>query len=43
LSGVILAAWDKQYANKFVTPRCFRRTLYNSLTYQKNAAFVPHG
>jgi cyclase len=38
----ILAAWDKQYSNKFVTPDVFIETLYNSLTKQKNAAFVQH-
>ena len=38
----ILAAWDKQYANKFVTQDVFIETLYNSLTNQKNAAFVQH-
>ena len=38
----ILAAWDKKYANKFVTQDIFIETLYNSLTNQKNAAFVQH-
>ncbi len=38
----ILAAWDKQYANKFVTQDVFIETLYNSLTNQKNAPFVQH-
>ena len=38
----ILAAWDKQYANKFVTQDIFIETLYNSLTNQKTAAFVQH-
>jgi cyclase len=38
----ILAAWDKQYANKFITQDVFIETLYNSLTNQKNAAFVQH-
>ena len=38
----ILAAWDKKYANKFVTQDVFIETLYNSLTNQKNAAFVQH-
>jgi cyclase len=38
----ILAAWDKQYANKFVTQDVFIETLYNSLTNQKTAAFVQH-
>jgi cyclase len=38
----VLAAWDKQYANKFVTQDVFIETLYNSLTNQKSAAFVQH-
>src|SRR5271165_3960403 len=38
----ILAAWDKKYANKFITADIFIETLYNSLTNQKNAAFVQH-
>ena len=38
----ILAAWDKKYANKFITADIFIETLYNSLTNQKNAAFVHH-
>jgi cyclase len=38
----ILAAWDKKYASKFVTQDVFVETLYNSLTNQKNAAFVQH-
>jgi len=38
----ILDAWDKQYANKFITQDVFIETLYNSLTSQKNAAFVQH-
>jgi glyoxylase-like metal-dependent hydrolase (beta-lactamase superfamily II) len=38
----ILADWDKKYANKFVTQDVFIETLYNSLTSQKNAAFVQH-
>jgi len=38
----ILAAWDKKYASKFVTQDVFIETLYNSLTSQKNAAFVQH-
>ena len=38
----ILAAWDKKYASKFVTQDVFIETLYNSLTNQKNAAFVQH-
>lgn len=38
----ILAAWDKQYASKFITQDVFIETLYNSLTNQKNAAFVQH-
>jgi hypothetical protein len=38
----ILADWDKKYANKFVTQDVFIETLYNSLTNQKNAAFVQH-
>jgi cyclase len=38
----ILAAWDKQYASKFITQNVFIETLYNSLTNQKNAAFVQH-
>jgi glyoxylase-like metal-dependent hydrolase (beta-lactamase superfamily II) len=38
----ILAAWEKKYANKFVTQDVFIETLYNSLTNQKNTAFVQH-
>jgi len=38
----ILAAWDKKYASKFLTQDVFIETLYNSLTNQKNAAFVQH-
>jgi len=38
----ILAAWDKQYSGKFITSDLFIQTLYNSLTNQKNAAFVQH-
>jgi len=38
----ILAAWDKKYAGKFITQDVFIETLYNSLTNQKNAAFVQH-
>ena len=38
----ILAAWDKQYAGKFITADIFIETVYNSLTNQKNAAFVQH-
>ena len=38
----ILAAWDKKYASKFVTQDVFIETLYNSLTNQKNDAFVQH-
>jgi cyclase len=38
----VLAAWDKKYASKFVTQDVFIETLYNSLTNQKNAAFVQH-
>src|SRR5271169_3250656 len=38
----ILAAWDKKYASKFITQDVFIETLYNSLTNQKNAAFVQH-
>jgi glyoxylase-like metal-dependent hydrolase (beta-lactamase superfamily II) len=38
----ILASWDKQYANKFVTQDVFIETLHNSLTNQKTAPFVPH-
>ena len=38
----ILAAWDKKYANKFITQDVFIETLYNSLTNQKSAAFVQH-
>jgi len=38
----ILAPWDKQYSGKFITTDLFIETLYNSLTNQKNAAFVQH-
>ncbi len=38
----VLAAWDKKYASKFITQDVFIETLYNSLTNQKNAAFVQH-
>jgi cyclase len=38
----ILAAWDKQYANKFITQDVFIETLYNSLTNQGDAPFVHH-
>jgi cyclase len=38
----ILATWDKKYGAGFITPDLFIETLYNSLTNQKNAAFVKH-
>ncbi len=38
----ILAAWDKKYSGDFITTDIFIETLYNSLTNQKNAAFVQH-
>jgi len=38
----ILAAWDKKYSGDFITSDLFIETLYNSLTDQKNAAFVKH-
>jgi hypothetical protein len=38
----VLAAWDKKYSGQFITTDIFIETLYNSLTNQKNAAFVPH-
>lgn len=38
----VLAPWEKQYANKFMTGDLFIETLYNSLTNQKNAPFVKH-
>jgi len=38
----VLADWDKKYASKFITADIFIETLYNSLTNQKNAAFVQH-
>jgi cyclase len=38
----ILAAWDKKYSGEFITGDLFIETLYNSLTDQKNAAFVKH-
>ncbi|MGO9519920.1 MAG: MBL fold metallo-hydrolase [Candidatus Korobacteraceae bacterium] len=38
----VLAAWDKKYASKFLSQDVFIETLYNSLTNQKNAAFVQH-
>ncbi len=38
----VLAAWDKKYSSKSVTQDVFIETLYNSLTNQKNAAFVQH-
>ena len=38
----ILAAWDKKYSGQFITTDIFIETLYNSLTNQKNAAFVQH-
>jgi len=38
----VLAAWDQRYSGKFVTTDIFIETLYNSLTNQKNAAFVQH-
>jgi len=38
----ILAAWDKKYSGQFITTDIFIETLYNSLTNQKNVAFVQH-
>src|SRR5271167_3383000 len=38
----ILAAWDKKYSGQFITTDIFIETLYNSLTNQRNAAFVQH-
>jgi cyclase len=38
----VLTAWDAKYASKFITSDVFTETLYNSLTNQKNAAFVKH-
>ena len=38
----VLAAWDHKYSNKFISSDIFIETLYNSLTNQKNAAFVQH-
>ncbi len=38
----VLAPWEKQYASKFMTSDLFIETLYNSLTNNKNAPFVPH-
>jgi len=38
----LLAPWDAKYSGKFITSDLFIETLYNSLTNQKNAAFVKH-
>jgi cyclase len=38
----ILATWDAKYGKGFITSDLFIDTLYNSLTNQKNAAFVKH-
>ena len=38
----ILAPWDKKFSGDFITSDLFIETLYNSLTNQKNAAFVKH-
>ena len=38
----ILAQWDAKWAGKFITPDIFIESIYDSLTNQKNAAFVKH-
>jgi len=38
----LLVPWDAKYSGKFITSDLFIETLYNSLTNQKNAAFVKH-
>jgi cyclase len=38
----ILAQWDAKYGKGSITPDLFVDTLYNSLTNNKNGAFVKH-
>lgn len=38
----ILAPWDKKYSGDFINGDAFILTIYNSLTNQKNAAFMKH-
>jgi hypothetical protein len=38
----ILAAWDKRWSGKSVSTDVWVETIYNSLTNNKNAAFVKH-